>query len=124
VIPGIPTPDDSKVLDLDHLRRQTAGDGALERELLALFEAQCARLQPLVCGGSRSPLERADAAHTLKGSARAVGAWRLALTVDRLETAFRNGIAQAEMTGLMAGFDEALEATRGALAGPGPATAA
>jgi len=124
VISGSPTPDDSKVLDLDHLRRQTAGDGALERELLALFEAQCARLWPLVRGAGVSPLEQADAAHTLKGSARAVGAWRLASTVDRLEIAFRNGAAQAEMTGLLAGFDEALEATREALGGPGPATAA
>src|SRR5688500_14857316 len=69
-----PTSDDSSVLDLDHLSRQTVGDRALEGELLALFEAQCARLRPLLAAG-RSPGERADAAHTLKGSARAIGAW-------------------------------------------------
>src|SRR5215217_5208226 len=69
-----PTFDDSPVLDLEHLSRHTAGDRALEGELLALFEAQCARLRPLLAAGP-SPAERADAAHTLKGSARAIGAW-------------------------------------------------
>jgi HPt (histidine-containing phosphotransfer) domain-containing protein len=110
--------DDSQVLDLDHLRRQTAGDRALERELLTLFEAQCARLWPLVRHGSFSP-ERADAAHTLKGSARAIGAWTIASVADRLETALRNGEGQTSLTHLMDELEPALEAARQALAAAG-----
>jgi HPt (histidine-containing phosphotransfer) domain-containing protein len=78
------------LLDLDHLRRQTFGDAALERELLGLFEQQCARLTPLMSGGVPSA-EAADAAHTLKGSARAVGAWRVAALAEEVETALRDG---------------------------------
>jgi HPt (histidine-containing phosphotransfer) domain-containing protein len=108
-----PTPDDSAVLDLDHLRCQTAGDRGLERDLLVLFDAQCARLRPLMAAG-RSPAERADAVHTLKGSARAIGAWRVAAAADRLEAVLRGG--GPEPAGLMAGFDAVIEITRRAAA--------
>jgi HPt (histidine-containing phosphotransfer) domain-containing protein len=108
-----PISDDSPILDPDHLRRQTAGDGALEAELLALFEAQCARLRPLLADG-RPAHERADAAHTLKGSARAIGAWRLGSAAGVLEDALRRGAPEAAR--LMAGFDEAVAATRRAVA--------
>ena len=116
-----PTSDDSSVLDLDHLSRQTAGDRALEGELLALFEAQCARLRPLLAAGRPSG-ERADAAHTLKGSARAIGAWRLAAAADRLEAALRGG--GPEPAALMAGFEAIIETTRHAAAEQGRAAAA
>jgi HPt (histidine-containing phosphotransfer) domain-containing protein len=106
------TPDDSQVLDLEHLRRQTAGDRALERDLLALFRTQCARLRLLILDGDS--VQRADAAHTLKGSARAIGALRLASVADRLETDLRNGAATAAP--LMRLLDETIEATRHALA--------
>jgi HPt (histidine-containing phosphotransfer) domain-containing protein len=112
--------DDLALLDLDHLRRQTADDRALERELLALFEAQCARLRPLLGEGS-PPVERADAAHTFKGSARAIGAWRLAAMADTLEVALRSGTAQAT---LLARFEELIEATATAAAERGRAAAA
>ena len=105
------TSDDSQILDFDHLRRQTAGDCALERELLALFARQCARLGTLIRDGASR--ERADAAHTLKGSAWSIGAWRLASVAERLETGLRSGEAAAP---LMVLFDEAVEATRRALA--------
>jgi HPt (histidine-containing phosphotransfer) domain-containing protein len=116
-----PTSDDSPVLDLEHLSRQTAGDRALEGELLALFEAQCARLRPLLAVG-RLPGERADAAHTLKGSARAIGAWRLAAAADRLEAALRAG--GPEPAALVAAFDAAVDTTRRAAAEQGRAAAA
>jgi HPt (histidine-containing phosphotransfer) domain-containing protein len=115
--------DDSQVFDLDHLRRQTAGDRALERELLALFETQCARMRPLVRDDGPW-LQRADAAHTLKGSARAIGAGRLASLADRLETALRNGEGEGALASLLIRFDEAVEATRKALAEHNRANAA
>ena len=116
-----PTFDDSPVLDLEHLSRQTAGDRALEGELLALFEAQCARLRPLLAAGP-SPAERADAAHTLKGSARAIGAWPLAAAADRLEAALLAG--GPEPTALMAAFDAVVDTTRQTAAEQGRAAAA
>jgi len=108
-----PVPDDPPILDLGHLGRQTGGDAVLESELLALFEAQCERLRPLL-GEGRPAGERADAAHTLKGSACAIGASRLATMADRLETALRG--EQAETAALMAGFDEVVTMTRRAAA--------
>jgi HPt (histidine-containing phosphotransfer) domain-containing protein len=108
------TPDDSQVLDLDHLRRQTAGDLALERDLLALFRTQCARLRLLI-QEEVSPVQRADVAHKLKGSARAIGALRLASLADRLETNLRNGDADIVVP-LMGLLDETIEVTCQALA--------
>ena len=91
----------------------------LECELLALFETQCARLRPLIQDAS-PPLPRADAVHTLKGSARAIGAWRLASAADLLETKLRNGEAAES---LMAPFEEAVEATLRAIAERGVSAA-
>jgi HPt (histidine-containing phosphotransfer) domain-containing protein len=107
--------DDSQVLDLDHLGRQTAGDRALERELLTLFEAQSARLWPLIRHGS-SALEQADAAHTLKGSARAIGAWDIASLADGIETALRNGGGDTSLPHLMERLEHSLGAARQVLA--------
>jgi HPt (histidine-containing phosphotransfer) domain-containing protein len=109
-----PPPDDLPILDPEHLRRQSAGDGGLEAELLALFEAQCARLRPLLADG-RPALERADTAHTLKGSARAVGAWRLGAMADLLETALRSSEPDAAATALLPGIDAVVETTRRAV---------
>jgi HPt (histidine-containing phosphotransfer) domain-containing protein len=77
---------EARILDLAHLCRQTLGDAALEREVLALFEQQCRRLRPLIATGEDRGA-RMDAAHTLKGAARAVGAWRVAELAERVETA-------------------------------------
>jgi HPt (histidine-containing phosphotransfer) domain-containing protein len=116
------TPD-SQILDLDHLTHQTAGDRGLERELLTLFETQCERLRPLIRDGGPS-LQRADAAHTLKGSARAIGAWRLASLTDLLETGLRTGEAEPALARLLVLFEEAIEATRQALSERARASAA
>jgi HPt (histidine-containing phosphotransfer) domain-containing protein len=110
-----PLPDDPPILDLGHLSRQTAGDAVLESELLTLFESQCERLRPLLAEG-RPAGARADAAHTLKGSACAIGAARLATVANRLETALRGAQPETEAEALMAGFDEAVALTRRAAA--------
>jgi HPt (histidine-containing phosphotransfer) domain-containing protein len=114
---------DSQMLDFEHLRLQTAGDVALQRELLALFETQCARLPPLIRGAG-PPVQRADAAHKLTGSARAIGAWRLATVTERLEASLRNGEADAALAPILALLDETLAATRRALAARDRASAA
>lgn len=64
-------------IDFAHLRRYTLNDRALEKEILEIFAAQL----PLTIGELRSaslPEDWKRAAHTLKGSARAVGAGDLA----------------------------------------------
>lgn len=83
---------DSAVIDFDHLSRQSFSDSILERDLLELFARQCGALLPAIAGAN--PLdERLIAAHTLKGSARAVGAWTLATHVERVEALLNAGSA-------------------------------
>ena len=77
-------PMSQTAIDTDHLHRQTGGDYELERELLTLFAQQCvAHLRTI--HGSTDRRVRMDAAHTLKGAARAIGAWQVAEAADRIE---------------------------------------
>lgn len=71
-------------LDLVHLARQCLGDHELEAELLGLFRLQAPALMALLSG---SPLSesKAKVAHTLRGSALAVGARRVASAAWRIE---------------------------------------
>ncbi len=71
-------------IDLAHLARQTGGDHDLERELLALFAQQCVHHLRTIHQAEDSRV-RMDAAHTLKGAARAVGAWQVAEAADAIE---------------------------------------
>ncbi len=71
-------------VDLVHLARYTLGNRALEREVLELFLTQ----SRLYLGRLREAAQdRAwqDAAHTIKGSARGIGAWRIARTAEAAE---------------------------------------
>lgn len=73
-------------LDLAHLRRFTAGNRALELEVLGLFAAQ-APLTLRAMQHAASEKAWRDAAHTLKGSAYAVGANAVARTAAEAEQA-------------------------------------
>lgn len=71
-------------IDHAHLARYTFGNRALEIEVLELFSDQA----PEYLGNLKAArTEKAwrDAAHTLKGSARAVGAFRVAEHAARAE---------------------------------------
>lgn len=64
------------VLDRDHLTRYTAGDAALEAELFGLLSDQIdACITRLRAATAATGWK--DAAHTLKGAARGVGAMAL-----------------------------------------------
>jgi HPt (histidine-containing phosphotransfer) domain-containing protein len=81
--------DDSKGLagapiDRAYLARFTLGNGALEREVLELFAEQ-APIYLERLRGARTRTEWLHAAHTIKGSASAVGAWRLARFAEMAE---------------------------------------
>jgi HPt (histidine-containing phosphotransfer) domain-containing protein len=73
-------------LDLAHLTRQTLGDPMLEREVLSLFRRQSGQILDRLLR-ARGSAERRLAAHTLKGSARAIGAWRVAAAAEAVECA-------------------------------------
>jgi len=71
-------------IDRAYLARFTLGSAALEREVLQLFAEQA----PLYVERLRDANGRKawkDAAHTIKGSASAVGAWRLARFAEMAE---------------------------------------
>lgn len=71
-------------LDRAFLARFTFGNTALEHEVLGLFAAQApGTLQRLHEAGSET--EWKEAAHTLKGSAAAVGAQRVAKLAEHAE---------------------------------------
>ena len=70
------------VLDECHLRRMTLGDQSLEREVLQVFARQITlMLKRIACAEAT---HAAAAAHTLKGSARGLGAWRAIAALSRL----------------------------------------
>jgi HPt (histidine-containing phosphotransfer) domain-containing protein len=71
-------------IDLAYLARFTLGNTALEHEVLQLFSDQV----PLYLQALRDARCRKswrEAAHTIKGSASAVGAWRLARFAEMAE---------------------------------------
>ena len=73
------------VIDDDHLGRMTLGDRRLEREVLEIFVRQVDIVAELLAHANRD--EAAMAAHTMKGSARGIGAWLMASAAERLEHA-------------------------------------
>lgn len=104
-------------IDLVHLARQCLGDRALETELLGLFERQA---QAIIASLSQMPPRigiqaRADLAHTLKGSALAVGARRVAAAAQAYENAAARNTA-AQIAALQVAVDEARRAVASLLA--------
>ena len=83
-MPSPPLVPDDGPIDFEHLSRMTLGDPALECEVLSMFVAQSARLLDRL---APLPAETGSIAHTLKGSARAIGAFAVAEAASRLEAA-------------------------------------
>jgi HPt (histidine-containing phosphotransfer) domain-containing protein len=94
-MPSPPLAPDDGPIDRAHLGRMTLGDATLEREVLAMFAGQSAGL---VGDLSRLPDDAAALAHTLKGSARAIGAFRVADAAETLEAALRDDADASEAT--------------------------
>jgi HPt (histidine-containing phosphotransfer) domain-containing protein len=93
-------------IDLVHLSRMTLGDRGLEREVLALFDRQATVLVSRM--RSAAPGSVTMVAHTLKGSARGVGAWRVAAAAEAVEVAAAgDGDLSAAITRLAAVAEEA-----------------
>jgi HPt (histidine-containing phosphotransfer) domain-containing protein len=79
-------PSQPPAIDRAHLDRMTGGDSELALEVLDLFGEQSAMWQRLLAPSS----ENADwlvGVHTIKGSARGIGAWDLAEACSTAEEA-------------------------------------
>ncbi|MDO8288956.1 MAG: Hpt domain-containing protein [Parvibaculum sp.] len=76
--------DAARPLDLVHLAKYTFGDRALEAELLGLFRSQ-AGIYVTRLDTAASAKEWRDAAHSLKGSSRGLGAWALGDLAEDIE---------------------------------------
>lgn len=74
----------SAPIDHAHLSRYTLGDRALEVEILGLFAGQAPETLAALAGAADAKAWR-DAAHTIKGSARSVGALRVAAAAAAAE---------------------------------------
>lgn len=77
-------------IDLAHLRRFTMGNRALELEVLCLFSRDTPSLLDRLAQ-ARDEKSWLEAAHTLKGSARAIGAKRVGALAEQAERAGRAG---------------------------------
>ena len=96
-------------IDIVHLYRMTLGDHGLEREVLALFDRQIDLLiarMPSVDAAGVGAL-----AHTLKGSARGVGAWPMARAAEAVEAA-----PAGELAGAVAALAAAAREAQAAIA--------
>ena len=80
------------ILDRDHLAQYTAGDPTLEAELFSLLNTQ---IKTCIADLQSASVEKnwRDAAHTLKGAARGVGAMELGEACARAENHFQNADA-------------------------------
>jgi HPt (histidine-containing phosphotransfer) domain-containing protein len=107
----LPSEPTSRPIDLIHLARQTLGDRDLETELLGLFTRQAIQIVARLSADLPSDdiPWRADLAHTLKGSARAIGAIRVAIKAEIYEVQARDGKPnlQPALTALKSAVDEA-----------------
>jgi HPt (histidine-containing phosphotransfer) domain-containing protein len=108
-MPSPPLVPDDGPIDIAHLRRMTLGDAALEREVLTMFSAQASRVAKALAA---MPADAPALAHTLKGSARAVGAFAVGDAAAHIETLIRSGSNPAEALGEL---DDAVAQARAAI---------
>ena len=92
-------------IDRDHLRQMTLGDRSLAREVLTLFDRQAEILIARVPEADNAAA--AALAHTLKGSARGIGAWQVAQAAEMLERATQSAERGDAVAGLIAAVDDA-----------------
>jgi HPt (histidine-containing phosphotransfer) domain-containing protein len=109
-MPSPPLAPDDGPIDIAHLRRMTLGDAALEREVLSMFSAQASRLLKALVA---LPPDASALAHTLKGSARAIGAFALGDAAAHVETMIRSGGDPAEA---LSELDDAVAQAQNAIA--------
>jgi HPt (histidine-containing phosphotransfer) domain-containing protein len=108
-MPSPPLVPDDGPIDIAHLKRMTLGDAGLEREVLAMFAGQAVRLIEALAA---LPADAAELAHTLNGSARAIGAFKVAAAAEALEASLRDG---GEASQALAALQQAIAEARQAI---------
>ena len=108
-MPSPPLVPDDGPIDTAHLKRMTLGDAGLEREVLAMFAGQAVRL---IGALAALPADAAEIAHTLNGSARAIGAFKVADAAEALEASLRDG---GEASQALAALQQAIAEARQAI---------
>ena len=109
-MPSPPLAPDDGPIDFEHLERMTLGDAGIEQEVLAMFvgpvgQDWCSTLAAM-------PADASALAHTLKGSARAIGAFAVADAAARLEAAIARGF---DASAALAELGEAVAEARAAI---------
>jgi HPt (histidine-containing phosphotransfer) domain-containing protein len=110
-MPSPPLAPGGGPIDFDHLQRMTLGDAGIEQEVLRMFSAQSAMLVDTL---NAVPSDAAALAHTLKGSARAIGAFAVADAAERLEAVIAGGL---DPSAALARLGEAVAEARGVIEG-------
>lgn len=98
-------------IDREHLAKYTLGDKAVEEEVLQLFASQALQQFEKLKSADTEKSWR-EAAHTIKGSARGVGAWKVAEQAEALEKLDEQAIPggnEAELSKLEKHITEVIE---------------
>lgn len=95
-------------IDHAHLRRYTMGNHVLEIEVLQLFAGQVPETLAMLAAAATAR-DWHIASHTLKGSARAVGAWEIATLA---ETAERDGLGEPKRSHNLAAIGNSVDRVR------------
>lgn len=98
------TPEAGEPIDRAHLQHMVLGDAALATELLTLFMRQADQMLQRI---AQEPAQRGRAAHVINGSARGIGAWRVAEVAAHMEEA-----ADTEAAALLARLQDAVAEAR------------
>jgi HPt (histidine-containing phosphotransfer) domain-containing protein len=107
-----PSASIERPIDLVHLARMTLGERSLEREVLQLFDRQAMILMERM---QAAPAEAVPMlAHTLKGSARAIGAAHVARAAEAVEAT--DATDQADFKRALGVLRAATEEARGFIA--------
>ena len=92
-------------LDLNHLYNQTLGDRGLQREVLTIFlEKSAEQIDRLKAAATLD--DRREAAHSLVGSARGIGAFSVAYIASEIE------LAKGPVVGRLRALEAAADAAR------------
>lgn len=102
-------------IDLVQLATNTLGNRDLEVQVLHLFKSQSVTTMDRLATETRQSA-RLDLVHTLKGSARAIGAERVATVCENLEGEMRT-VPEAPTDPLISAVDEANQYIRDLLEG-------
>jgi HPt (histidine-containing phosphotransfer) domain-containing protein len=92
-MPSPPLVPDDGPFDTEHLKRMTMGDASLEQEVLAMFAAQASELIEKIV---KMPPNVGELTHKLRGSAEAIGAFRVIDAAEWLENMLRDKSDSAE----------------------------